>query len=599
MTENVKEWNYDKPDQSGNNNQEYRLVLICGGQVTEFTLSGRQILGRKTPANFPDLEAESLIVSRTHGEFITKDGHIEYQDLGSKNGTFIDGHKIPARELLNLKDGSVLRIQAGQLDKSVKDVLLVVEKRFPEKAIWKKIVLSGRLNQITVGREEEIPILDRTASRNHASFSRVKNGWAIVDNNSLNGVYLNGKRIHEPVLLEPLDVVRIAKHLFIFCKNEIIYQADDLAASEPESVVSSVVSRQDLKVVEEKNSKEKHGEQEEKGEDNSPEKIKGKSSRRKITGPAGEKPGVGQKSLKEQIPGDDAQNYPEDPSVHKKKRTKDNRDKKILSIHIQERVIWNRLRRKAILKGIDLSVESGSLVLILGGSGAGKTTFMNAVMGYEPATGTVSYDGSDIYRDYEKMKYEIGYVPQQDLLRMEDIVYDTLENAARMRLPEELFLTEGVRYVEYTLNMFGLTRERNTLVGKLSGGQRKRLSIAVEYIGNPSLFFLDEPDSGLDGTMARSLMTNLRQIADQNKIVMVISHSPDRAFELFDKVIVLAKSSVDDCGRLVYYGTPTAACEFFETNSLEEIITRINRKDEGGEGLADLFIQKFANERYI
>ena len=167
------------------------------------------------------------------------------------------------------------------------------------------------------------------------------------------------------------------------------------------------------------------------------------------------------------------------------------------------------------------------------------------------------------------------------------------------REPEELFLIEGVRYVEYALNMFGLTRERNMLVGKLSGGQRKRLSIAVEYIGNPSLFFLDEPDSGLDGTMARSLMTNLRQIADQNKIVMVISHSPDRAFELFDKVIVLAKSSVDDCGRLVYYGTPTAACEFFETNSLEEIITRINRKDEGGEGLADLFIQKFSNERYI
>ena len=107
----------------------------------------------------------------------------------------------------------------------------------------------------------------------------------------------------------------------------------------------------------------------------------------------------------------------------------------MLSIHIEERNAWNRLRKKTLLRDIDLQIESGSLVLILGGSGAGKTTFMNAVMGYEPAKGRISYGQSDIYREYEKMKYEIGYVPQQDLLRMEDVVYDTLNNSAQMRLP--------------------------------------------------------------------------------------------------------------------------------------------------------------------
>ena len=224
---------------------------------------------------------------------------------------------------------------------------------------------------------------------------------------------------------------------------------------------------------------------------------------------------------------------------------------------------------------------------------------MNAVMGYEPAKGKIVYGSSDIYREFEKMKYEIGYVPQQDLLRMDDVVYDTLDNAARMRLPDTMTEEQREQRVQYTLYMFGLIREKDSIVGKLSGGQRKRLSIAVEYIGNPSLFFLDEPDSGLDGIMAKELMTNLRQIADQGKIVMVISHSPDRAFELFDKIIVLAKSAKDDCGHLAFFGTPGETCRFFETKTLEQVVGRINRKDEGGDGMADYFMQKYHSQRHV
>lgn len=263
-----------------------------------------------------------------------------------------------------------------------------------------------------------------------------------------------------------------------------------------------------------------------------------------------------------------------------------------LSISIEERSVWHRMKKKTLLKDIHLEIGAGEMVLVLGGSGAGKTTFLNAVMGYEPAQGKILYRGTDIYEEYEQMKYEIGYVPQQDLLRMTDTVEDTLRNAAQMRMPVSASSEQRDARVRDVVGRLGLERELGSYVGKLSGGQRKRLSIAVEYVGDPALFFLDEPDSGLDGTMARALMENLRGIADTGKIVILISHSPDRAYELFNRVIVLAKGS-DDCGHLVFSGTPDEGCRFFDVDCLEKIVKRINRPDEGGDGLADQYISKF------
>lgn len=267
---------------------------------------------------------------------------------------------------------------------------------------------------------------------------------------------------------------------------------------------------------------------------------------------------------------------------------------KRLDIHIEERTVTQHFRKIRLLQNIDLSLESGEMVLILGGSGAGKTTFVNAVMGYEKAKGTIVYDDVDVYQEYARMKYEIGFVPQQDLLRGSDTVYDTLSNAAEMKLPRTLTAAERDARIAGVLEELGLKRERDTLVSKLSGGQRKRLSIAVEFIADPSLFFLDEPDSGLDDIMGRGLMENLRGIADKGKIVMVITHSPERAGDLFDKVIVLAKSTKDNCGHLAFYGSPKEALAYFGVDAYKGIVKKINRADENGEGMADYFIDKFA-----
>lgn len=139
------------------------------------------------------------------------------------------------------------------------------------------------------------------------------------------------------------------------------------------------------------------------------------------------------------------------------------------------------------------------------------------------------------------------------------------------------------------LEMVNLKHVAGSLVRSVSGGEKKRISAGVELVADPGLFFLDEPDSGLDAQSAMELMENLRQIADTGKIVMVISHSPDRAAHLFDKVIVLSKGSTDNTGHLTFFGGIEEAKTFFETNSLEGVVGKINGKN----GQGDYFIEKW------
>ena len=271
--------------------------------------------------------------------------------------------------------------------------------------------------------------------------------------------------------------------------------------------------------------------------------------------------------------------------------------RKNLIISIADRTVnvsWNK--KKTLLKDINLTIEPGNLVLLLGGSGAGKTTFINAVTGYEPANAKILNGGVDVYENYNQMKYEIGVVPQQDLLRGTDDVYMTLYNSAELRMPAGYGPKEIAQRVNEVLDTFGLLSQKDSLVKSLSGGQRKRLSIACEYIGDPSLFILDEPDSGLDGVIARELMERLRRIADSGKIVIVITHTPDRVIDLFDQVIVLAKDS-NKIGRLAYFGSIKGARQFFGKEKMEDIVKCVNTKEEGGDGRADELIEAFDQMR--
>ena len=265
-----------------------------------------------------------------------------------------------------------------------------------------------------------------------------------------------------------------------------------------------------------------------------------------------------------------------------------------LTVNLNERSVKGFLKeKKVLLRDIHLAIPAGHMVLLLGGSGAGKTTFLNAVNGYEKADAEVLLEGKNMYTDYKQMIYEVGFVPQSQMMRDKDSVIKTMRDYANLRLPKGLSKEDRERRIEEVMDIFGLIPVKDSMVGQLSGGQKKRLSISIEYLSNPSLFILDEPDSGLDGVMARELFERLRAVADSGRIVIVITHSPDRVVDLFDDVIVLAKDSART-GRLAYYGSIEDARTFFERDSMEEIVKRINQVEEGGDGLADEYVLKYA-----
>ena len=265
-----------------------------------------------------------------------------------------------------------------------------------------------------------------------------------------------------------------------------------------------------------------------------------------------------------------------------------------LTIHVRARTVRDLGGKvRYLLKDINLTIPGGSLVLLLGGSGAGKTTLVNAINGYEKADADIRLRGVDVYEHYAEMKYKIGFVPQQDLLRMNDTVIRTLDDAARMRLPAGIRTDERQEKISTVMDVLGLAGRSEGLIAKKSGGQKKRISIGTELISDPELFILDEPDSGLDGVIARELFEKLRALADEGRIIIAITHTPDRVVDLFDKVIVLARDS-GKVGRLAYYGSPDEARAFFGKDTMEHIVMAINSPGEGGEGRADEFIEKYA-----
>ncbi len=171
-----------------------------------------------------------------------------------------------------------------------------------------------------------------------------------------------------------------------------------------------------------------------------------------------------------------------------------------------------------LLNDISLAIPPRKFVAIVGGSGAGKSTLMNALTGQQPAQeGTVYYNGQDYYRALAAFNTQLGIVPQDDILHRDLSVEQALYYAAKLRLPEDFTPAQINQRINEVLEDVEMKHRRKLLVSKLSGGQRKRISIALELLANPSVFFLDEPTSGLDPGLDRKMMFLLRTFADTTR----------------------------------------------------------------------------------
>jgi len=232
-------------------------------------------------------------------------------------------------------------------------------------------------------------------------------------------------------------------------------------------------------------------------------------------------------------------------------------------------------KKKILLNNVSLEIRPGELVAIIGGSGAGKTTLMNALSKFtEKQQGSVLIDGQDLDRDYASIKDMIGYVPQQDIVYEQLPLEKMLEYAARMRMPADTSNSERQKRISEVLEIVQLTEHRHTLIRKLSGGQKKRASIAVELLADPSLFFLDEPTSGLDAGTEEKLMQSLRQLAKNGKTVILVTHSTLN-LHLCDRIIAMGRG-----GRLCFSGTLEEAMQFFQVERIAEIYHKLDNESK-------------------
>ncbi|MFI9001757.1 FHA domain-containing protein [Streptomyces sp. NPDC053541] len=229
-----------------------------------------------------------------------------------------------------------------------------------------------------------------------------------------------------------------------------------------------------------------------------------------------------------------------------------------VSLDVQQLAVTVDHGRKTLLDGVSFPVGQKCLLAVVGPSGAGKSTLLGALTGQRPADrGTVLYDGRDLYRDYAELRQRIGLVPQDDILHLQLTVRRALGYAAELRFPEDTAPAERRARVDEVIRELGLEERAGQPIHSLSGGQRKRVSVALELLTKPSLLFLDEPTSGLDPGMDRSVMHMLRGLADDGRTVVVVTHSV-LSLDVCDRLLVLAPG-----GRVAYYGPPAETLDFF------------------------------------
>lgn len=420
-----------------------------------------------------DIILTSPLVSMNHGYFEIDNNQIKVIDNQSTNGIFVNNNKT--MEVI-LKDGDSIKID-DPVEPLIRGVIFILSTN-GKVSEWRQIDLNKKA-MLTIGRDQssDIVIDHVSVSLKHAIITNRNHDFLIKDNNSTNGIIINGVLLKDECILKDRDVILIANAKLIVNKNFLLYQVNDYGVSlDAIDIVKTV-------------------------------KVKGK--------------------------------------------------------------------KKDISQHVSLSIKPGQFVAFVGGSGTGKSTFMNCISGVSrPTSGSVYINGNDLFKNYAVLKNIIGYVPQQDIVFNDLTLRDMLKYAADLRMPDDASIDEKKSRIKSVLETVELTGKEDVMIKNLSGGQRKRASIAVELIADPKLFFLDEPTSGLDPGTERSIMKTLRKMANSGKTIILVTHTTLN-LNLCDKI---AFFGID--GRLCFSGKPKDALSFFNVDDFVDIYTILSKDTE-------------------
>ena len=288
-------------------------------------------------------------------------------------------------------------------------------------------------------------------------------------------------------------------------------------------------------------------------------------------------------------------------------------DVKNVSLSVKTKDEENNSIEKTLLDEINFTIYPGEMVGLMGLSGAGKTTLLKILSGYtKPSKGEVLINGKDLYEYYDNIKNFIGYVPQDDIVHAELTVYEALFYSSKLRLSSDLTKEEIDKRIDKVLKDLGIYETKHVLIGSpdtqkgISGGQRKRVNIAMELLANPELIFLDEPTSGLSSVDTNIVMDKLKNLSDEGKTIILTIHQPSLSnYKKMDNVIILTH------GKMAYFGSIyPESIEFFNQPIEDEVVLSqpdnallgLDRGEKEGKNWEKIyskssFYQKFVEER--
>lgn len=568
----------------------FRLLIKAGpGAGKTLDLAGEaQVIGRSEAA---DLVIPHPEVSQRHARIVFQEGRYLIEDLGSTNGTFLNGKPVGGLQALQEGDeialgpNVILRFEQGPVAKvesldraidadiSLNKTMLDVEAGAATPPVRPAVpptlvvTLAGQESVehpltkevVTIGRadDNDIVIPSMIVSRHHAVLELTANGYEIQAlPGATNTLTCQGRPVMERRLLADGDVLRLdseipgmmvsmtyrsplqaaAKLPFVVRfgdKEKLTFGRDpscDVVLDMPNvsryhAQVTRVGRRYYITDLHSTNGTFVNGKRVEGNVWLNPQDVIQISSYRLVMGE------------------DQFTRYDEAEGV------------RVEAMHLNK---WVR-KNLNLLQDISLVFQPREFIVIVGQSGGGKSTLLDAIAGYRPAThGRVLVNDLDIYQNFDAIRNEIGYVPQRDIIHMELTVYQALDYAAQLRMPRDTSAEERHKRIMEVLDDLDLVHRKDVQVSSLSGGQQKRVSIGVELLTRPGLFFLDEPTSGLDPGTETAFMHLMRRLADQGRTIIMVTHATKNVM-LADKVVFLARG-----GYLAWFGPPDEALAYFD-----------------------------------